>query len=166
MINFEPVVPIGSRTCCNLSGKPKTQNHIWLDDQVAEHADELAAAKSGRLDHLLTRAQHMDAVGVLESLKRKASQGELKVGSGPEYRARRIRRVDYLLELRPKFGKGKPPPRLLRLYYAEPKQVEGSLLPLVLATKENSADTDEQNKSLDDAKVRSRRWTMMRGFPE
>lgn len=108
----------------------------------------------------------MDAVGVLESLKRRASRGELEVGYGPEYHVRKMRRVDYVLELRPKFGKGKPPPRLLRLYYAEPKKVDGSLLPLLLATKANSASTAEQNQSLDDAKARSRYWTIKRGLAQ
>lgn len=165
-MNFEPVVPIGSRTCCNLGGRPKSPHHVWLNDEVVEHASEFQSAKIGELDRSLTRAQHVDAVGVLESLKRRASQGELEVGDGPAYRVRKMHRVDYVLELRPKFGKGKPPPRLLRLYYAEPKQVDGSLLPLVLATKENSANTAEQNQSLDDAKARSRYWTITRGFAE
>lgn len=68
--------------------------------------------------------------------------------------------LPYLLELRPALT-GR---RLFRLYYAEPKGVEGALLPLALSTKKASSETVEQNASIDDAKMRSRRWTFERAI--
>lgn len=164
MISFTAVLPIGSRTCCNVNKSNLSLAHVWLNDDVEEHVSEVRSARAGALDSDLTKAQHKDALGALESLKKKAQRGQLEVGDGPEFLARRIRRVGYLLELRPKFGRGKPPPRLFRLYYAEPKQVAGSLLPLALATKPNSSDDAEQNKSIDSAKGRSRLWALKKGF--
>lgn len=70
--------------------------------------------------------------------------------------------VPYLLELRP----AATSMRVFRLYYVEPEQQEGALLPLVLSTKKASSDTVEQNAAIEEAKVRGRKWTlykMMKG---
>lgn len=137
--------------------------HVWLDDAIGDFKSEVSRAETGNLDPKLSKAEHKDAIGVLHSLKTKAKRGHLKVGFGPEFQARLIRRVSYLIELRPRFSNGHPPPRLFRLYYAEPRTVDGALLPLVLATKPNSGESEEQNKSIDDAKARSRVWSLMNG---
>lgn len=163
MIDLEVAQPIGARTCCNANRRQMDAGHIWLDDAVEGYTVEYQNALRGNLDPKLTRAEHKDAMGVLESLRRKASRGHIEVGSGPEFSARIIQSVSFLLELRPKFSRGAPPPRLFRLYYAEPRSIEGVLLPLVLATKENSSRRDEQNASIIDAMARGRTWQLMNG---
>jgi hypothetical protein len=102
----------------------------------------------------------LDALGKLASLKRRAARGQLRVGRTASFPARVLTIVPYLLELRPGLSSGPTQPRVFRLYYAEPKAVDGALLPLVLSTKPASDDNSEQNQSILDAKARSRVWTL------
>lgn len=138
-------------------------DHQWLDDDVPEFASEFQQLKDGTLNPKLKKREQLDALGVLETLRGSAARGKLPVGPTEEFLSRTITTVGYLLELRPRFGKGRPPKRLVRLYYAEPASVDSALLPLVLSTKPSGPDVGhEQQKSIVDAQTRSRTWTLMK----
>ena len=156
VIEFDAVQPIGARTCCDLPGKTGKYSHEWLDQDVPEYVQEFEELLSGKSHASLSRRHHLDALGQIRSLKRRAGKGQLRVGKDRSFPARVIRIVPYLLELRPALSA----PRVFRLYYAEPKEPDGALLPLVLSTKPASSDNSEQNASIEDAKARSRTWTM------
>lgn len=158
VVDFEAVQPIGARTCCDLPSKSGSYRHTWLTQDVPEYAAEYAALQRGELDHRLDRRHHLDAVGQIASLMRRAARGQLPVGRDSTFPARVITIVPYLLELRPALSGS----RVFRLYYAEPADVDDALLPLALSTKQASSDKVEQNQTIDDAKARSRSWTLYR----
>jgi hypothetical protein len=133
--------------------------HTWLDDEVADFVVEYDALKSGQLDPAVTKRVHLDMLGVVNSMRNKAARGQLEVGADNTFPVRVMSSVYYVLEMRPKLAGGPRPPRLFRLYYAEPAEPEGALLPLVLSTKPNGVDAhQEQNASIAEAKTRSRVW--------
>lgn len=159
MLDVEVVLPIGARTYADLPEKSGTVTNVWLDSAVAEHAEEDRRLKSGTLDPRVSRALHRDILGTLTSLKRRAAVGQLLVGHDETFPVRVVKRVTYLLEMRPMWSQGTRAPRHFRLYYVEPAGLEGSLLPLVLSTKPVSGDPKrEQDASIDEAKLRSRHW--------
>ena len=162
MFEFNPVKPVGHRTCCDLPHKTGTVQHSWLDTDVADYVTEEQALRAGNLSPKLTRQQHLDALAVFTSLKGRAARGQLPIGDDKVSPAKIMRRVAYVIELRPLLSKkGARPPRLFRLYYAEPASVQDALLPLVLSTKPDGGDPNgEQNASIDDAQARSRVWEL------
>jgi hypothetical protein len=167
MIDFDAVRPTGQRSYSALKPGSSPANNVWMDDEVEKFKAELDAMHRGKLDTTLTRPQHLDAIGALRVLRRTAARGQLKVGDDNTYPARRIKRVNYLLELRPALGRGTPPPRLFRLYYAEPNMVPDGLLPLALATKPRGKDIDdEQDDAIDEAEGRSKTWALYRAMEE
>lgn len=167
MFEFDAVQPTGARTCCAVSRK-ESASHTWLDSDVEAFSEEHDQLVQGTLEPRLTRREHLDALGVFTSLRRQAAQGRLKVGTDRTFRARTLsERGPYLIELRPQLSAGSPPPRLFRLYYAEPAAIDGALLPLVLRTKPSGGDPlQEQNDAIDDAKARSRAWALYRAMKE
>lgn len=167
LFDFDAVQPTGARTCCAVSRK-ESASHAWLDSEVAEFAEEYNGLLQGNLEPRLSRREHLDALGVFTSLRRQAAQGKLRVGPDRTFRARTLsNRGPYLIELRPKLSAGTPPPRLFRLYYAEPAVIDGALLPLVLRTKPTGGDPDkEQDAAIDDANARSRSWALYRAMKE
>lgn len=167
MFDFDAVTPTGARSYCTLKqGAPAASNR-WLDSDVPEFKSEWSQLLEGTLDRTLTRPQHKDAIGTIRSLRKKAARGKLRVGDDRTFPARRLNKLAYLLELRPALGTGTPPPRLFRLYYAEPASVADGLLPLVVATKPRDRDVDnEVDGSIDDAKTRSRTWALQRALKE
>lgn len=167
MIDFDAVRPTGHRSYSALRHGATPAENVWLDDEVAKFKMELDSMERGELDRSLSRPQHLDAIGAFRSLRRKAARGQLEVGDNNSYPARRIKRVDYLLELRPALGTGTPPPRLFRLYYAEPNSVPDALLPLAVATKPRGKDVDEeQDEAIDEAEARSKSWTFYKAMEE
>jgi len=161
ILEFDAVKPIGSRTSADLPLRRGGVQHTWLESDIKEYAVEVAALKRGDLEPKLSKREHLDALGIFQSMKNKAARGQLEVGTRAPADAKVMKRLSYLIELVPRLSRGRRPPRLFRLYYAEPAIVQGALLPLVLSTKPNSDDPDkEQNASIDDAKVRSRVWTL------
>ena len=160
VVDFEAEMPIGTRTCCDLPGKTGKVSHQWLENDVPEFTAERARLQAGNLDAKLSRRHHLDAVAQIGSLMKRAAKGQLPVGVDHTFPCRVIRRVPYLLELRPALSS----PRIFRLYYAEPRVIKGSLLPLVLSTKQGSSDNVEQNQSIEEAKVRSRIWTLQKAM--
>lgn len=167
MIEFEPVRPTGHRSYSALKPGSTPAANVWLDDDVEKFKAEFDAMHRGELDRTLSRPQHLDAIGVLRSLRRKAERGQLRVGDDNTFPARRLKRVDFLLELRPALGTGNPAPRLFRLYYAEPNTVPDALLPLAVATKPRGKDVDEeQDDAIDEAEARSKTWTFYRAMEE
>lgn len=158
-IAFVPVEPIGHRTCCDVQAKTHSVQHEWLDHAVPEYVMEESELQMGLLDPIPTMQQHLDALGQFDSLKRRAANGQLRVGTVSPTPAKVMKRVPYVIELIPLLTGRGPRPRLFRLYYAEPASVQGALLPLVLSTKPNSDDPDgEQDKSIDEAGHRSTTW--------
>lgn len=163
--HFDALIPVGSRTTCDLPGKSGSFQHSWLDTDVPEYMTEERNLRSGNLEPRLNRQQHLDALGVFQSLKRRAAKGQLPIGTTPDSPAKVMQSLSYLIELRPKLSMGARPPRLFRLYYAEPANVQDALLPLVLSTKPNGPDLQqEQNASIDDAKARSRVWELTKAM--
>jgi len=163
VFEFNAVTPIGALTCCDLPHKTGTVQHSWLDKDVPEYAAEERDLVAGRLEPKLNRQQHLDALGIFRSLKGRAAKGQLPIGDNRNSPAKVMTSLWYLIELRPLLSKGLRPPRLFRLYYAEPATVQGALLPLVLSTKPNGPDPlGEQNASIEDAKARSRVWELMK----
>jgi len=164
---FEAVQPTGARTCSAIARKEPATHH-WLDHDIEAFAKEHDDLAQGKLEPRLSRREHLDALGVFASLRRRAAQGKLAVGPDRTYRARTLSsRGPWVIELRPQLSGGSPPPRLFRLYYAEPLAVDGALLPLVLKTKPNGGDPDrEQDEAIDDAKARGRAWALYRAMEE
>lgn len=156
VVEFKAVQPIGARTCCDLPRKAGGFAHVWLDSEVPQYEAEFAALEAGELDVELKRRHHLDALAQVRSLRNRAAKGQLRVGRNETFPARVIQIVPYLLELRP----AATAHRVFRLYYAEPETVDGALLPLVLSTKQGSSETFEQNRSIQEAKVRSRTWAL------
>lgn len=160
---FRAVAPIGTRSSGDAARRTGSTLNRWLDNDVPEHVAEYMQLTTGNLDPRLTKAQHKDALGILSSLKGRAARGQLPIGNDSDSPAKVMKRVGYVIELRPKLSRGPTPPRLFRLYYAEPEVVRNALLPLVLSTKPNDDDPDgEQNQSIDAAATRSIRWQQHR----
>ena len=162
VLHFDAVTPIGARTCCDLPAKSGKHSHEWLDTDVPEFAAEHAALQRGDLDQRLKRSEHLDAVAAIQSLMKRAAKGQLAVGRDGTFSARVIVRVPYLLELRPALTGRGTQSRVFRLNYAEPAARDNVLLPLVLSTKPASSDNVEQNQAIDDARARSRVWTLFK----
>lgn len=157
VVDFEAVQPIGARTCCDLKTKSGSHKNVWLDGDVPEYVQESSALQQGNLDTRVSRRFHLDTVAQLGSLMGRAAKGQLPVGRDNTFPARVMTILPYLLELRPALTKAS---RVFRLYYAEPVAVENGLLPLVLSSKPASSDNVEQNRSIEDAKARSRTWVL------
>lgn len=161
LFDFLAVQPIGARTSADFPRKAGGVTNIWLDKDVNEYVTENAALQSGNLDPKMTKRQHLDALGIFNSLIKSAERGQLEVGYDNRVNARIMTTVAYVIELKPKMTLGPRPPRLFRLYYSEPASIEAALLPLVLSTKPNGSDpAQEQNASVQDAMARSRTWTL------
>lgn len=159
VIEFVPVMPIGARSGSRLSSSGAA-NHAWLDKDVPQYVQEEQDLVGNVLHPGLTRRQHRDALSQLRMLKKRAASGQLRIGHDASYPARHLARCPYIIELRPKLQGGAT--RVVRLYYAEPDNVESMLLPLVLDTKPTGGNgSGVQNASIDEAKNRSRVWTLL-----
>lgn len=161
-MEFDAVRPAGARTCCAVAPGSAPATHTWLDQDVPEFGREFEQLQNGTLEPRLSKREHLDALGVLQAMRASAAAGRLSVGSTNTFPVRTITTTNYLLELRPRFSRGNPPRRLVRLYYAEPATVDAALLPLAVATKENGPDVaEEQNTAIGEATVRSRSWQLL-----
>lgn len=159
MQTFDPEVPVGFRSSCDYAKRKGDVLNRWLDNDVPEHYAENMRLHTGDIHPALTKAQHKDALGVLARLKGQAARGQLEIGVESKSAAKIIKRVGYIIELRPRMSRGTVPPRLFRLYFAEPARRARSLLPLKLDTKPSDGDPNgEQNASIDEAAARSDRW--------
>ncbi|UKA57511.1 hypothetical protein [Arthrobacter sp. FW306-2-2C-D06B] len=133
---------------------------------------EMAAFHDNRLDPQLSESEHRDAFARMKKLIIKAKKGCLEFsGASPD--AKVMERAEFVIELRPmperklRFGQPHLPARLVRLYCAEPRIVEDTILGLHLGTKPNAEDIlREQNVSIDTAVQRAHDWEMLQYTPE
>ncbi|MBF4578909.1 hypothetical protein [Frigoribacterium sp. VKM Ac-2530] len=158
---FDFAAPVGVRTSRNVGRISADTPHEWLNEDISSYVEEENDLRSNRLHPAMTRPQHLDALAKVESLKRRAANGQLTVGYEATHLARQMRRCDYIIELRP--GMQRDAERVVRLYYAEPEARANTLLPLLLDTKPSGGDPGgEQNDSIDLAESRSQTWTLMK----
>lgn len=164
---FAAVEPIGHRCTCNI-GKdhldPGDLNswHFGLE----EFKEELKALRSNDLDPALSESEQRDALARLKKLIYKARDGQLVFSEvAPE--AKVMTKARFVIELRPqpeaeyRFGQPHLPSRLVRLYCAEPKLLDQTIMGLHLGTKPNAEDVDdEQNDSIDCAAGRANSWEL------
>lgn len=163
---FSAAQPIGCRCTCNIGSERDSDDVNCWDLSQHDLAQEMEAFHGNHLDPQLSETEHRDAFARLKSLIIKARQGRLEFsGASPD--AKVMERAQFVIELRPmpertmRFGQPHLPARLVRLYCAEPRIVENTILGLHLGTKPNAGDLlREQNASIDTAAQRAHDWEM------
>ncbi len=135
------------------SGKPV---NYWREEIVA-YTQEKDALRQGRLDPKLSPAEQIVMGSDIDWLETAAKMGKLNA-NGPEAKPIRnviVRLAHARVPVRA-FGRV---PRVPRLYLGEPRDLDKTLLPLHLATKEASEEgLEEQNQAIDEAISRARAW--------
>lgn len=156
--------PIGCRSCRNIAEHSDVEN-VW--QRLEELLEEFDALREGRLDVGMTKPEHLDALSKLKILMNKAKRGVLDFGGRyPDAKSMDMLNHGHILELRPltmaarNFGRV---PRILRMYYVEPRWNDRSLLGLHMATKPDGFDQEgEQNRAIIESGIRADLWDLAR----
>lgn len=158
---MEVCTPTGARCCQNFyedSGKTST----WM--RVDECAVEFRLLHDGKLDPLMSPADHADVYSKVKDLMAKARAGSIDFFSRrPE--AKDIQMIGYthVVELIPKpgaratFGRTA---RLVRVYFVEPLWLSDKLVALHVASKDDGPDPVEQNEAIREAGNRADAWAL------
>lgn len=155
---YSPHRPVGERCVHARIHHDGRSDNFW-DDSIEEFTAEWDALRQNTLDPKLTWSEHRDYFAQLEILREKALVGNIAMGHRGEGNVLR----DTILELKPRlssrpvFGRKA---RLLRLYFAEPANIQRCLLSLHLAAKEDDrSGLDEQDDAIGIALGRVREWS-------
>jgi len=157
---FSPESPIGGR--CTRNGADVTWGRNTWNRSISDYRDEMAKLYRNELDPSLSDSEHADYFAQLRDLDELAAQGILTF-AGKQPPVKVMESVHWVLELRPTLDdEGEAfsePPRLLRMYFAEPREEPDMLLALHLATKANGADVNrEQTASVRESARRADSW--------